>query len=327
VEQVVVAEVLEKSGRVHERIRLTRFPATIGRGYSNDIILDDDFVSPHHAQIELNEDGRAVLVDLSSENGTYMLPKLQKTERLPLGPDTLLRLGHTLLRLRSPNYQVAKTRHDNLSAGRLSRWIAGGLGAALSMAIVMALLLIESHQTSDQTIRPEQLLLHVLPFALAIPVWAGLWALASRAFAHHTFYAAHIAIASLAVIGFYLLDTAAEYYAFGLSADLSADLIFEVAGALVGAAMFYGHLRFATLLAPRVLATVSVFLSATLVGLSLLTGYVESQEFSDDLPYPGELKPGMFKLSASHTPADFAAQAAQVAAALNSEPEPAPGAQ
>jgi hypothetical protein len=315
---LIVAEVLDKSGRVHERFRLTQFPVTIGRGYGNDIILDDDFVSAEHARIELNEAGQAALMDLGSDNGSFALPQLDKISRLALGADTLVRLGHTLIRLRTPACEVPKARHDSLGINRASRWLANGLGAATTLCAVIALMLIEGYQSSMQTIRPEQLLLDALPVVLAIPVWAGLWALASRAFAHHTFYLAHVAIASLGVVGFYVLDIAAEYYAFALSAGVSADLIFEMAGGLAAAAMLYGHLRFATLLTPRVVATTATLVSAALVGLSLFTTHVQGLDFSDELPYPGELKPAMFKLSQSRTPAEFAHDTKQTTEALES---------
>lgn len=315
---MIVAEVLEKSGRVHERIRLTQFPVSIGRGYGNDIILDDDFVSAAHARIELDEDGRPVIVDLDSDNGTFLLPTLERLRRRTLGAETLLRMGHTLIRLRSADYAVSKTRHDSLGMNRASHWLASGFGAALTLGIVALLMLIEGYQTSMQFVKPEQLLLNALPIVLAIPVWAGLWALVSRSFAHHTFYLAHLTIASLGVIGFFLLDTAAEYYAFAFSAEMSADLIFQSAAGLVAAAMLYGHLRFATLLTPRVVATASVLVAGALLGLSTFTAYVEGLEFNDDLPYPGELKPAMFKMVKSRSPAQFAQDAKELKDVLDS---------
>jgi hypothetical protein len=315
---VIVAEVLEKSGRVHERIRLTQFPVTIGRGYGNDIILDDDFVSANHARIELDEEGRPVIVDLDSDNGTFLLPTLEKLRRRTLGAETLLRLGHTLIRLRSPDYAVPKTRRDSLGMNRASHWLASGAGAALTLGFVAVLMLVEGYQTSTQFLKPEQLLLNALPIVLAIPVWAGLWALVSRSFAHHTFYLAHLTIASLGVIGFFLLDTAAEYYAFAFSADMSADVIFQGAAGLVAAAMLYGHLRFSTLLTPRVVATASVLVAGALLGLSTFTAYVEDMQFNDDLPYPGELKPPMFELAKRRTPAQFAEDAKELKEVLDS---------
>jgi hypothetical protein len=317
-EPVIVAEILEKSGRVKERVRLVRFPMTIGRGYGNDLILDDDFVAATQARIELDEQGNAVIVDLDSDNGTFELPALRKITRLSIGADALVRMGHTLLRLRTPDYVVAAARHDSLGVDRWSRWVSSGKGATLAVLIMTALLFLDAYQTSMQPIKTGRLLLDVLPVLVAIPIWAGLWALASRGFAHHAAYLAHLTIASLGVTAFFLLDTAAEYYAFAFSADISADLIFHTAGGMVAAAMLYGHLRFATLLTPRVVATSSILIAVALVALTNFTTYVQGSEYNDDLPYPGELKPPMFKLSKSRTPQAFAEDSKEVVELLDS---------
>ncbi|MBI2889914.1 MAG: FHA domain-containing protein [Nitrospirae bacterium] len=55
---------------------------TIGRDGENEIQLIDERVSKQHAQILLEEDGRFVLFDLSSRNGTYV--KGERIHRLPL---------------------------------------------------------------------------------------------------------------------------------------------------------------------------------------------------------------------------------------------------
>jgi hypothetical protein len=98
---------------------------------------------------------------------------------------------------------------------------------------------------------------------------------------------------------------------------MSADLIFEGVAGLVAAAVLYGHLRFATLLTPRIVATTAVLVASALIGLTTFTDYVESLQFNDDLPYPGELKPAMFKMAKSHTPAEFAAGAKALTKALD----------
>ena len=49
----------------HER------PTRIGRSADNDIVISDKSVSRHHATISL-ENGRYVVRDLESQNGTFM---------------------------------------------------------------------------------------------------------------------------------------------------------------------------------------------------------------------------------------------------------------
>lgn len=46
---------------------------TIGRDAARDIPLGDDSVSAHHAELSLLEDGRLLLTDCRSTNGTFVI--------------------------------------------------------------------------------------------------------------------------------------------------------------------------------------------------------------------------------------------------------------
>ncbi|MEO1767382.1 FHA domain-containing protein [Thiobacter aerophilum] len=316
-EPLMVAEVLDKSGRVHSRLRLEQFPVRIGRAYHNDIILDDEFVSPEHARIELDSSGQPVIVDLDSDNGTYVLPKLERIMRHPLSGETLLRLGHTLIRLRSADYQVPPARRDSLGLNRATRWLTQGVGAAIAYGMALSLIILEHHQSSPEALGPEQILLATLSMALAIPLWAGLWALASRSFAHHAYFVPHLAIASAAVAALFVLDTLGQYYAFAFSAGISADVIFEGVTVLVVASALYGHLRFATLLTPRGVGTTALVSALVLVGMIYFSDYVDATDFNDDLPYPGELKPPAFAFGKPKSPARFVEDAKAILRTLD----------
>ncbi|HEY1226492.1 MAG TPA: FHA domain-containing protein, partial [Ramlibacter sp.] len=62
-------ETLARNGDVLQRSRIDTLPIRIGRGYDNDLILDDDYVAASHALIELDPAGRLLLRDLGSRNG------------------------------------------------------------------------------------------------------------------------------------------------------------------------------------------------------------------------------------------------------------------
>lgn len=295
-EPIVIAEVLEKSGKVHERVRITRFPAVIGRGYDSDMILGDEFVSAHHAQIVLDETGQPVLTDLDTENGTYLLPTMQAVSHLALGAETLLRLGQTLVRLRRPEFPVAPTRIDTLMHSRLTRFFSSGLMLTALGLLLLGILGFHAYQISAQQIKLSKLLLETLEIAILVPTWAGLWAILSRVFAHHTAYVSHAVIACLAVISFFVADTLAEYYAFGFSAQLSAEILFHALFGLIVALVLYGHLRFATLLSPKRIGVFSGMIAAGVVALSGFATYVQGLDFNDTLPYPPELKPAQFRM-------------------------------
>ena len=295
-EPLVIVEVLEKSGKVHERIRLTHFPATIGRGYDSDLILSDEFISPHHAEIRLDETGQPMLVDLDTENGSYLLPDMQPIRALALGEETLLRFGQTLVRFRRAEFPVAATRIDSLARSRLARFFSSGLVLISLGVLLLAILGVHAFQLSAQQIKLSKLLLETFEVAIFVPVWAGIWAILSRVFAHHTAYVSHAVITCLAVIGFFVTDTLAEYYAFGFSAQLSAEILFHAFFGLIVALVLYGHLRFATLLTPKRIGLFSGTIAAGLVALSGFTTYVQGLDFNDTLPYPPELKPAQFRM-------------------------------
>lgn len=295
-ESAVIVEVLDKSGKVHERVRLTRFPAVIGRGYDSDMILSDEFVSAHHAQINVDETGQPTISDLDTENGTYLLPKMQAVNNLTLGAETLLRLGHTLVRVRRPEFPVAPARIDTLTHSRLAGVFSSGWMLTALSLLLLGMLGFHAYQISAQQIKLSKLLLETLEIAILVPIWAGLWAIFSRVFAHHTAYISHAVIATLAVISIFVADTLAEYYAFGFSAQLSADILLHALFGLIVALVLYGHLRFSTLLSPKHIGVFSGMIAAGVVALSGFTTYVQNLDFNDTLPYPPELKPAQFRM-------------------------------
>src|SRR5687768_14326015 len=72
---------------------------TIGRGPGNDIRLDDPSVSEAHCQLDVT-DGRVIVEDLGSTNGTFVDSELVTSA--VLRPGQTLRLGQVELSLEQP---------------------------------------------------------------------------------------------------------------------------------------------------------------------------------------------------------------------------------
>lgn len=66
---------LDEKGKPAEKISVTREPIVIGRMSSNDVVLADANVSRRHAELK-KRDGRWVVIDLGSTNGTTVNGKL-----------------------------------------------------------------------------------------------------------------------------------------------------------------------------------------------------------------------------------------------------------
>ncbi len=312
----MIAEVLEKSGKVHERHKLTHFPFVLGRAYDCDLILNDDFVSPRHARLSLNDNGEICLTDLDSENGTHRLPQLQTLTSLVLGPETLLRIGHTLVRLRRTDYALPPTRIDTLNRRRVSRFFSSPVVLGVFALLLLSLLGLSSYQSSAQAKTLGQLLLENIEVVVLVPLWAGVWALLSRIFVHHAAYISHALLACLGVIAYLCINTFVEYYAFGFSALLSADILLQGLLGLLVCLQLYGHLRFTTLFSPRRIGLITLLTSVGVVGLLSFTSYIQSLEFNDTLPYPPELKPPQFQIAPEKSLESFMRSAQTIPAQL-----------
>src|SRR5512137_1690901 len=125
-------EVLARNGEVRHRQRVEALPIHIGRGYDNDFILDDRHTSANHVIVELNEAGGLEVRDQETRNGVFYRGK--RHERLTIDGNTIFRLGHTNLRIRSADFSVAGEMRDTT----MHSW--EGLRPALTGLMLMVLL-------------------------------------------------------------------------------------------------------------------------------------------------------------------------------------------
>lgn len=72
---------------------------TLGRAHDSTIVLDDDYASSRHARIYPDRDGKWIVEDLGSTNGTYLdRSRLTSPTPIPLGAP--IRIGKTVIELR-----------------------------------------------------------------------------------------------------------------------------------------------------------------------------------------------------------------------------------
>ncbi len=81
------------AGTTRDVFHLTRSDLVIGREQGDIVFSDDEFMSRRHAVLQLRN-GRTLLSDLGSSNGTYV----RLTGQHPLSPGEMIRIGDELLR-------------------------------------------------------------------------------------------------------------------------------------------------------------------------------------------------------------------------------------
>ncbi len=104
--KIVFVELLDRRGNVRERVRVDSFPATVGRGYANAVIVDDPLVSVEHLRLSLDSEGGVIVEALNTENGTWLSTSRERIERhtISAGGEAMIRIGQTVLRLRGDDF-------------------------------------------------------------------------------------------------------------------------------------------------------------------------------------------------------------------------------
>ena len=229
-------EVLGRHREVVSRHRLGGSPFAIGRGYDNDLVLDDPAVAPRHVVIARDgAGGEWAAEDQGSLNGVFVEGAPAPARRVALARDTVLRLGRTLVRVRDAAYPVAPERRLEPQARRPA------LLPVLAAAVLAAVL---AGQWAGDTAPSEgpQWLLAVLGSALLVASWSGGWALVSRLFAGHALYPRHLAVALAGFLVLFLADDGWSFLAYSLRLPMPPTAVSALQWSLFGALCF-AHLR------------------------------------------------------------------------------------
>jgi hypothetical protein len=303
-------ETLARNGDVLHRHRVDTLPIRIGRDYGNDFILDDVYAAPRHAVVEQDADGQLVLRDLGTRNG--VVHKGRRHERIVLGGDTMVRMGHTQLRVRAAGFPVAQELVDRTRHG----WegaLPGLAGIVLAGAVALLMRWLTDTQ-AFQFIRYLQALAWVLGAVLA---WAGIWAFANRLFGRHARLGRHLFIAGCALVALVAYDMAASAAGYAWSLEAFTRYASHVGIALL-AGMVYFHLCTIKPQHRRRHAFCCVALALLGSGLALIGNVQRSGRLADEL-YMSVLLPPTMRASPDHDVDEFMAQVGAMQKQLDRE--------
>src|SRR5579883_83844 len=234
---MIWVEILSRHCDIASRFRFPGPEVSIGRGYDNDVIIDDPYVAARHLRVFRDDEGRLVAEDLGSANGTFLDGSNKRLPRILVDGRHPIRIGQTFLRFREPGHavepeRVAPQRGDILPAAAAVALVAGVLG--------LELLSVWFSQIAEP--RALNYLTPILWTCVAILVWVGMWALLSRIFSgrSHFFRNLLIALSGAFAVSFY--SELAKYLAFGWTFALASSYEY-VAIWIVVAAVCFLHLR------------------------------------------------------------------------------------
>jgi len=303
-------EMLARNGDVLHRHQVDGLPIRLGRGYDNDFILDDAFAAPRHAVIEAGENGEMVLRDLGTKNGVVHQGKRKAS--LVLTGDTVVRLGHTSLRVRAADFQVKPELLDRTMHG----WEGGipGLVGMLLIGIFAVFTMWLNDTQSFQLIRYLQALAYGIGAGL---VWGGAWAFANRLFGRHARLGRHLFIfgCGLAALTLYKVVSSTLGYSFSLAWLVKYASHFAI---VIIAGMVFFHLGTVKPHQTRRFATTCLILAILGSGLTLISNQQRSGRLADDL-FMSVLMPPSMRVSPDHSVDEFMTGVTAMKARLDAE--------
>lgn len=300
----LVLEITSHSGdgRITHRT-VEKFPATLGRGYHNDVILSDPHISAEHIRIDYDGENWWVR-DLGSENGMFVNEKACKSGSARLSSGDVLRVGRTEIRAFSPGHavpQALRLQKANPLFLVLSKPHNVWLAFVFAIATMMAWAYLEIW--SDQI--GMTLAMAAGGVFCGIMLWATLWSVAGRLIKHKTHFQSHVALMSLYTVGSAVFWYVQSY----LNFLFNENNIVVLAGYVMNLSLFglllYGALSLATEMPKRRRSFASFYFSGGVAASIFLLGYVSTLNFSPDPLYPYTLEPYLAHLAPAGSLEDF----------------------
>lgn len=252
-------------------------PVKLGRGYGNNIIINDPYLDAEH--VEIFRDGADVFIeDLNSVNGVKINNKRRDISKLSVGDEVLL--GTTKIRVLSPTMEVPAALKI-IDKRFIMNWIEKASSAWVSLVLMIAIMKLWTY--NELWPRAEHDLVDIMVIASsvgAVIVWSLLWSVASRLIRYKAHFKCHITISSLYMIFSVFIWYLQSYVMFLSSDSIVSDIFnYSVNFALLSS-LIYASLAFASNMNHA-----KNFVFATLFAGSIVCGmlsidYISSFKFS-----------------------------------------------
>jgi pSer/pThr/pTyr-binding forkhead associated (FHA) protein len=269
---MIFIEILSRHREIAARFRIAGPEARIGRGYDNDVIVDDPYVAARHLRIFRDQGGQLVAEDMGSVNGTFLESGKIPLPRITIDRSHVIRIGHTLLRVREIDHEVERERVAQPQLRTLPIAVAVPLGVTVLAINALKVWLAETNEPRVSSYLTP--LLVITAIALA---WVGMWALLSRVFSGRSHFLRNLLIALAGMLAFLLYDEFARFAAFAWTWPLASMYQYVAVWSILAVVGFL-HLREVGPARLRLKGALVAALLATAISVQALQ---RSEAFSD----------------------------------------------
>ncbi len=258
-----VIDVIDADGIVRERFRFpqSKSPITIGRSMTCDVTIDDPYVAPMHAILEITPSGTARVSDTGSISGIVVGGKQHRSASGVALPDERFRIGRSTVRVRTaegalpPELVEGKPRKRPFAHPIVWATIFG--------AAVAGHAIYERWLGAPQDLLTDAVAGVLLPFSL-LGGWIAAWSLLTRIIRAQWRFAQHAAIA-FGVTLLYELADEATMFGFFVNGMRAPGWLGVATGVMAFSLLSALHLQQVSSLA-RSKVTIAVLLMPMLVG-------------------------------------------------------------
>lgn len=298
---MVIYVELVRFGRVVARHKVDRLPATLGRAYDNDVILDERHVSAHHAVLEAGPDGAPFLRDLGSSNGTLVLGR--GVERTPMPEEAVL--GGAVVRFRDASAPVPKTVVLAASADPpvpLYRVL-------LALLLMVLGVYLRAEMSHSGPLDVPDMASDAVLGAVLLCLWAIAWAGVSWGLRRSFAFRAHLTIATLGVVGSMALQPLRRLVIFSLDAERAWPWVNAAVLGALSVAWIYLHLSRAGAWRAKLRWVSAASAACAIVLLWALSNFGGASAFSPLPKFSGDMLPPALRLASPRGPEPFFEQA------------------
>jgi len=304
-----IVEILDRFGKVKQRIRVDKYPFTIGRAYKNDIIIDDPYISPVHLKIDSNVNYLFTVSDNNSENGLFSTAPLKQHDNLIINDNLRIRIGHTDIRFRSLEFVVKETALQRSTPSKLSM-LATNFYSFLFIWLFSALFFIlDEYMAKTDELSIKTILSGTIVMFFLFTAWAALWSIASKVMTHRFYFTYHAVLICLVIFILTLIEIVSENIEFSFSLVNFSWWILAITTAVFSIILVYGHLNFSSPLSKKKMLIAAILSAGSLNFVVHLAHYLDEPDYSTQLVYSKSIKVSDFIMSNVHTSNDFFASA------------------
>jgi hypothetical protein len=179
----LIIEQVSRSKKLLQRHQVEGSMINIGRGYDNDVILNDPYICAHHLSLNVGEDGRWQVCDNDTVNGSFTERQkpLKGCESIESGD--VISIGKSYLRFIYPHQQVAPAIRLSGLEGLLN-WLSSPMVVITVFCIYIGMLFGNYYMGSAVEIKTTQMLSNVFFRFVVMSLLPLLFALLARLFKH-----------------------------------------------------------------------------------------------------------------------------------------------